>query len=667
MSKILIFAGTTEGRKLSEYLSAHKTLHTICVATDYGCQVIEPNDYANVRNGRLNRDEMADLFSHEDAEVVVDATHPYAEAVTENIKAAAATAEIHYLRLLRDTEIGNSDICRFFDSIESCISALQNTSGNILLTTGSKDLRTFCVNSGLLDRIIARVLPGSESIALCEQAGLKGKSIIAMQGPFSTEMNMALIREYDAKVMVTKASGNVGGFDEKVKACEALKIPLFVIGHPVEKNGLDFNEICLELKPYMEQGTTITLIGCGMGQIGSLTEEAARAIASAEVIFGSKRLISTLGENKQSYPLYQAEDIIPILKQNPGNAVVLFSGDTGFYSGCKKAYKSFLEEFQKGELQGEVRILPGISSLSMLCSAFGISWEDARIISIHGNGSVAQNRAEILNAVLYNRKTFMLLSGVSDVNNLASLFLDMDFNGLEIYIGYNMACPNEAYMRLSLKECLNLNKDGLYSLLVHNPFPKERVLMKSIPDECFIRGRVPMTKEEIRTVSLSKLELTTNSVLLDIGSGTGSVAVNAAILYPLIKVYAIERHEEACGLIRANSDLFHCSNLTLIQGTAPQCISIAEKPTHAFIGGSGGNLKDIIDKLLQMNAGIRIVINAVSLETIHELVEIEKMFPVEDFEIVSLSASKIRKLGDYHMNTAENPVWICSFKGKDNE
>lgn len=186
-------------------------------------------------------------------------------------------------------------------------------------------------------------------------------------------------------------------------------------------------------------------------------------------------------------------------------------------------------------------------------------------------------------------------------------------------------------------------------------------LIPIIDDDDFERGNVPMTKASVRHLSIAKLELAKDSVLYDIGSGTGSIAVQAALLDNSIKVYAVEKKAEAVELIEKNKKKFFCDNIEIVKGEAPEALTGLMLPTHAFIGGSSGNLNSILDMLKKMSPGIRIVLNAVSLETISELMSIIKTFELENLSLEQVAISKVRELGNYHMMSAENPVLIAAF------
>ena len=216
MNEVLIFAGTTEGRKLSECLAASGIYHIICVATEYGEIVLKANPFMTVHRGRMDEEQIKEFIQNGKFKAVVDATHPYADIVTENIKMAMEGMKIPYLRLKREMDlVQKEDNVFYFESNEACAKALEEIKGNILLTTGSKELVKYCVSENIRSRLFVRVLPGLESLSLCIEQGIKGKQIIAMQGPFTTEMNEAMIRQYGISCLVTKQSGASGGYFEK--------------------------------------------------------------------------------------------------------------------------------------------------------------------------------------------------------------------------------------------------------------------------------------------------------------------------------------------------------------------------------------------------------------------------------------------------------------------
>ncbi len=660
MSSILIFAGTTEGRKLSETLSKSAIKHDICVATDYGREVLDENPYMNVHTGRMDYDMMLEFIKEGDFSLVVDATHPYALEVTSNIIKAAKEVGLEYVRLKRDSKTEGGENIRYYESVSECVNALKETEGNILLTTGSKELPEFCIE-GVKERIYARVIPQMESLRICEENDIKGKQIIAMQGPFNVTLNAALMTQYNIKNLVTKASGTFGGYEDKIDAANMLGVNVFVISPKQTEDGESFNDVLKKIENVtgkdIKNVLDITLAGIGMGGKTLMTVETLMAIQDAVVIMGAKRVIDTVDRDVKKYPYYLAKDIIPLLDEMPsGKAAVLYSGDSGFYSGTAAIYESLLE-YKKNHKEKEViiRILPGISSVSYLASKIGASYENANIISVHG-----RKIDNIVRRILCHKDTFILVSGRDDIKDICGKLSKAGLGKCAVSAGYNLSYPDEKITTFTADENVELD-DGIYTLYIFNPGAVPKEVGVSLKDDEMIRDSVPMTKEEIRDISISKLHLKSDSVLYDIGSGTGSIAVASALLSDDINVYAIEMKDEAIELINKNKDKFMLDNINVIKAKAPDGLKKLPKATHAFIGGSSGNMKEIIMALRDINLGMRVVINAVSLETIGEISSILNDFNIENEEIIQVQVDRGYKAGSHRLMKAENPVYICAF------
>ena len=270
--RAVIFGGTTEGRELSQALAAEGADVIVSVATHVGTEEQGAADGITISEGLKDEAGMRELIRG--ADVVIDATHPYAVVVTENIRLAAEKEGVERLRVVRaesgfgstaksgagstkdaapETGTDGADdvpadaawagIHIAADAEDAAEKALQiaGPKGRVLLTTGSKDLATY---ASVIDpeQLVARVLPLVQSIELCEKAQIPHRNIVAVQGPFSEELNRAVIRDYEAKVMITKESGRAGGFLEKIRACEACGIPAIVIARPQE-DGLSYDEV----------------------------------------------------------------------------------------------------------------------------------------------------------------------------------------------------------------------------------------------------------------------------------------------------------------------------------------------------------------------------------------------------------------------------------------
>ncbi len=665
MKKIIIFSGTTEGRQLSELLSGEAISHIVCVATDYGKDMMEENSFAKVHVGRMNAEEMRAFLTSEDLGdgcVVVDATHPYAKEVTSNIRDAAEKLNLQYVRVIREKSDLPVEGVSYYADIEECTKALMNKSGNILLTTGSKELSKICscLDENALKRLYVRVLPAVESLKLCEDAGIDKEHIVAMHGPFSFELNKAIMSQYDIRHLVTKESGAAGGFDEKVKAALMLGAQVHVVERPLEENGVTVSEAFKFLtgKDISKKSEVlkITLAGIGMGSRECETIEVAKAIEDCDAVFGADRIISNIACAKK-YPMYLATDIIPVLeKEKFAKAVILFSGDTGFYSGAKKmayALKNWRDDI-------EIDILPGISSFSYLASRIGESYDDAYLFSLHGkNSETAFGR--LIEKIKNNSKIFTLLSGANDVAKLACKLEKLDITDIEFIVGENLSYENETVTCLSLEEAKKYSAEGIVTAFIRNKYPEKRPLINIKKDQFFIREKVPMTKECIRHESIIRLGLREGDVFYDIGGGTGSVAIEAASLSPDLQVTTIERKIEAVELIKQNIEKACLSNIDVICDDALSALKSLAKPDAVFIGGSGGELKEILEVLMAKGSGIRVVINAVSFETIEEVRSVLKEIPHKAEESTMISVTDVKEVGSYHLMQAQNPVWIFSF------
>lgn len=189
-----------------------------------------------------------------------------------------------------------------------------------------------------------------------------------------------------------------------------------------------------------------------------------------------------------------------------------------------------------------------------------------------------------------------------------------------------------------------------------------KIITPGIANEEFIRGKVPMTKQEVRAASICKLRLQEDSVVYDVGCGTGSVSVEIARLSPKIKVFAVDSNPEAVELTKKNAQKFELKNIEVLQGEAPQVLENLPEPTHAFIGGSGGKLEEIVRTLCKKNPEIRIVMNAVTLESISQIEKIINQKTLKDYEVVQFFITKLQKLGNHNLLKAENPVFVCALE-----
>ena len=724
---ILIFGGTTEGRTAAEELLAAGVPCTVSVATRYGEEVLTPHPLMTVHTGRLDRSRMAQMMREGPFSCVIDATHPHAQVVSGEIEAACRETGLPYLHLQREVLTGDSfdgqknhseqedDTLVYVSDADQAGAFLSAVPGHILVTTGSKELVRFTKALGDPSRITARVLPTQESLRACAEAGLAGKQIFAMQGPFDVEMNCAQIHYAGASWLLTKETGAAGGFPEKTEAVRRCGIRAVVIRTPGENRAQTMNleqTVAAALRyagidsaadtehggmgrmsardgaadgagiairdniddaaaADVMAGTKkkkLFLVGTGVGSAGALTKEAEEAFASAEVLFGAKKVLDNLtsvceaASSKMTVPVYDSMKILRYLSENPGieKAAVAYSGDSGFYSGAApmlfalKCYPETAGEF-------DVQLICGISSVSWFASRAGIPWQDWKILSSHGRS------CNVIGQVRRNMECFLLLSGAEDLRKTGSMLADAQERGvlgkLRLIYGYELSRPAEKIRTCTAQELTQVTEEGLYVLYVRHGQAADCPVVPGLPDDAFIRGKAPMTSSEIRSLSLCRLGLTSKAVLWDVGAGTGSVSVEAALACPEGRVLSIEFKKDALDLLEQNRARYCLQNMEIIEGRAPEALTLLPLPTHVFIGGSGGKVRDILKVVFSKNPWARVVVNCITSETLAELQTALKDLPVQGFQCTQVMVNREQMLGQYHYLKAGNPVFIISFTG----
>ena len=640
--KICIFAGTTEGRKLAALLKDSADV-TVCVATEYGQVLLDGIEGIAVHSGRMSSDEMGEFFRKHCFDRIIDATHPYAQAATDNIASAAAEAGIPFMRILRE-EGGSIPGAVYVSSVREAREYLSKCDGNILITTGSKELADY---SGLdMSRVWVRVLPAASSLEACERAGIEVSHIIAAQGPFTEEVNSAQINMIGAKYIVTKASGKNGGFQEKIRAAAECGAVPVIIGQPPQISGLSFDKAVSELsRAYKLARREIAVIGIGPGGRDMLTIEAQKAIEVCDAVTGAASVVKMLDTRKPSFAEYEPSKVRELLDADPSirSAAVVFRGDTGFFSGAAGIIREFKDD--------DIKVIPGISSLSALSARLGVSWDDAVWVSLHGRSG------NFVGAVSRNKKVFLLTGGENTPENVCRKLEEYGFGALFCAVGERLSYPDEKMTEGRISELSGREFDPLSVMFILNPEASGLVRI-GIDDSEFLRGEVPMTKAEVRAVSVAKLALNADSVVWDIGAGTGSVSVECALAAYNGQVFAIEKEADAIELIKQNKLKFKADNLCIVPGIAPDALDGLPAPTHAFIGGSGGNLGSILRVLLNRTPDVRIIMNTVTLESQSEAFACAKEYGFEIFEAVSVNISRTKKAGSYNLMAAQNPVTV---------
>lgn len=401
----------------------------------------------------------------------------------------------------------------------------------------------------------------------------------------------------------------------------------------------------------------ISIVGIGMGNPDLLTKEARCALLDAELIIGAKRMKDALPKNCQAqyHETYDGREILSIIEKTPcENIVICMSGDSGFYSGTRGLLALLEEKY-------EVNVMAGISSISYLSAKSGIAWQDACIVSLHGK------KENWIQAVKSHEKTFLLMGG--SLKEIVEKLCLAGLSECRLIIGIRLSYPDEKLIRAKAGTLLDRGDKlegidtSLSVLFILNEEAGKNAASFGISDEAFIRGQVPMTKSEVRAVTMSRLHLKENAVCYDIGAGTGSVSIEMAAQAWRGNIYAVESSPRALELLYANKEKFMADNLEVIEGTASAVLTKLPAPDAVFIGGSRGEKAGILEAVLRKNNRVRIVMNIISLESLSEALALVKEYGLENLEITQISAARGREIAGQHLMDGQNPVFVLSADG----
>ena len=391
------------------------------------------------------------------------------------------------------------------------------------------------------------------------------------------------------------------------------------------------------------------IIGAGMGAPDSLTGEAAHALAASGAVFATRRLTAVC-DRAAVCPFDQLA--AQAIASDAPTVSVLVSGDVGFFSAAGRL---------RGQLapHGDVRLVCGLSSMQYFCAKLGISYDDACVRSLHGRvGS-------ILGAVSYHKKTFVLTGGENTAPKVCRTLADAGLGGLTVHLGENLGAADER-IQTGTAETLAAEACGsLAVLLIEHPDAANAY--EPVRDDMLTRAKVPMTKEEVRWVSVGRLAVQPRDTVWDVGAGTGAVTLELARKASDGLVYAVERKPEAVALLHENRAKLGGYNVQIVEGAAPDALEALPAPDCVFVGGSGGAMRRILEIAKQKNPAVRVVVNAIALETLYETQAALSALGFADVEVTQLSAARGKLVGPYTMMTANNPVFILSGGGADAE
>ena len=419
----------------------------------------------------------------------------------------------------------------------------------------------------------------------------------------------------------------------------------------------------------------VTIIGAGPGNPDLLSRAALDAIYIADVVIGAHRALAGIDvpPDVVRCELVKTADIVAALTDAASwqRAVVVMTGDVGLFSGARR-----LVEALSGNAQVDVRVIPGISSASYLAARLARPWQDWRFASAHGVACDIVAEAERAGEL------FLVTSGGEDPSRLSGELVQAGFGDARVTVAERLSYPDERITCATASEIAGQTFDDLNVMLIEfavgagSPAGSSASRAASsrwpyassgIPDELFIRGDVPMTKQEVRAVALAKLRLTATDTVWDVGAGTGSVSIEAALVARAGSVWAVERNATGVRLIRENADAFGCGNVHAVPGVAPEALAKLPVPDAVFVGGSAGELPFIVEAALEKNSQVRLCVPCVTVETLTEACALLSGSRFKGFEACQVSAARAEAVGSHHLMKAQNPVFLVSARGAGGE
>ena len=413
----------------------------------------------------------------------------------------------------------------------------------------------------------------------------------------------------------------------------------------------------------------VTIIGAGPGNPDLLSRAALDAIDIADVVIGAHRALAGIDvpPDVVRCELVKTADIVAALTDAASwqRAVVVMTGDVGLFSGARR-----LVEALSGNAQVDVRVIPGISSASYLAARLARPWQDWRFASAHGVACDIVAEAERAGEL------FLVTSGGEDPSRLSGELVQAGFGDARVTVAERLSYPDERITCATASEIAGQTFDDLNVMLIDfaggagSPAGASRAASSrwpyassGIPDELFIRGDVPMTKQEVRAVALAKLRITATDTVWDVGAGTGSVSIEAALVARAGSVWAVERNAAGVRLIRENADAFGCGNVHAVPGVAPEALAKLPAPDAVFVGGSAGELPSIVEAALEKNSQVRLCVPCITVETLTEACALLSGSRLKGFEACQVSAARAEAVGSHHLMKAQNPVFLVSARG----
>ncbi|HLC19052.1 MAG TPA: precorrin-6y C5,15-methyltransferase (decarboxylating) subunit CbiE [Thermodesulfobacteriota bacterium] len=407
----------------------------------------------------------------------------------------------------------------------------------------------------------------------------------------------------------------------------------------------------------------IYVIGMGIEGRVSLLERPMGIIKRADLVVGVRRHLAQFPEFKGKKVLVTSdlagiERAIKERTSKRSTVAVLSTGDPLLFGIGSFIIKKF---GRKG-----VEIIPNVSTAQEAFARIKEEMNGVRLLSVHGQGAGLE---KFLEDVSGEERVAVFTDPENPPSKICRALLKRGVStNFRAFVCEDLGGPGESVTRGTLASIARKRSFAPLNVLVllrdkeaagkaSAPFAHDGF---GIPDALFSHSSGMITKEEIRVVALSKLRLAKNSVVWDIGSGCGSVAVEAARIASSGRVYAVEKDKKRLRDIKKNRKMFGTENLRVVSGTAPECLEGLESPGSVFIGGGGGKIEEILRSVSRrIKKGGPVVVNAVTLETAHRTLAFFKKrgWPSE---LVLLNVSRAKEVGDLSLLGAHNPVFVIT-------
>ncbi len=394
----------------------------------------------------------------------------------------------------------------------------------------------------------------------------------------------------------------------------------------------------------------IYLVGAGITGWEGFTSKALEIIGKADVMIGHQRHLDIFPDfSGAKRVLGDLSELMDFLKSTDQRAVVLASGDPNFFGVSRFLLRNLPKE--------RIEIFPNVTSMQYAFAHIKEQWDDSIFVSVHGRGMHSA-----IDKIIASEKACVLTDMINTPAAIAAELIERGAEGYEAWLCEDLGMPTEKFTKTSVRGLLELSASELNILILIRTYEPNLVHypLIGIADDEFLTSKKLITKQEVRAVTLAKLQLQDDLVLWDIGAGSCSVSIEASNLMPNGRIFAVERNQQCIGFINENLKKFCARNIKLIEAFAPDGLDVLPDPDRVFIGGAGGKLDEIIDMVsLRLKPEGVVVINAVTLDTLTRAVEFleDHGFTVE---ATCVNIAKTRNLTEYKMFEAQNPVYVIS-------